>query len=821
MNIKKKLISLSLASAMSLSFASALAEESLTPVTVTLDGQVVTRNAYLKGWTTYAHPEDLFGPEIGNSIMFTTDKIAVRDYYEKEGKDVYWNQTTKTVSVRTPSEDVSNRYYRLVNKATGNVIAAENHGQDNLSLIVTEPKNEADKNQIYRLAKIDDQYGHLMNMLSRRSLDVPDAKTEEDVQLIQYTYYSNIQQKMEFFKDEEGYYTISPAHCLLFLTEKDGKVVQAADQNSDFAKWKLEFVMDSVLDSVEKSEGYSLLSDNRQGAVSRYFSSDLWISGQAKNNAEASLAAADYSSLSGREQANLLEDAANFTASFQVGGTYPSDHVAKYKILSKTADPEYDIWRGSKCPCWIYEVEMEGDAEGQIHKFTFVSNEEDVPMVTKSIEALGRTPYAIRQYVHKLYWKAGDGANSFNGGGNEIWIRLNYEPATSMQIASTLFHELGHILDSNTLPNNDVWSYAESLDACPISGYGASNQAEDLAEFNKLYFMSRGTDTFDDLQKTYPNRFAVLSGMLYRADSKFFADLAPYEAKITEIENILAHRADNSIASSIDDTKYYYLIDKATGKAATVTDAKTDNETPLILADNEGLDNQIFSIEKYGDTVRFFVKHSGSSIQLDDSGMSNKTINQYGGTWAVDDRWSVYEKDGGYIFNSVRYDLSLSNDGTNVVQNKNATVWELVPAGENASKKDMYITSSQGASLIAAPKAEGDKFSYLTASSDKKESWKLKNLNDDVYMIIRSEDGKAIDILDLSKEPGARAILWDQTGADNQLFVKEDVDGKCMFRSVLSDLYLTVGHDNITQESKGEPGSEDYERQLFTITDAE
>lgn len=793
--MKKKLLSTLLASMLALSAASALAEENVS-VTVTLDGETVTKEAYLDGWTAYAPLGELDGSD-------STSPTAVRPYYEKLGKTVSWDQESFTVNVSTP---LYGSYYRLINKATGKAVAAEGYNTENLGKMITLTPDETNKNQVYRLVKVDDTYGYLVNMLSGRSLDVPDAVTEPGTQLIQYTYYSNPQQKMELIPDEDGYYSISPSHCPLYLADVDGVLVQT-DKEGDNTKWSLEYVCGSLLSAVEDSEGYKLLSDNRRSAVSRYFFSDLWISRQAANNAELKLAKADYASLSPEEQAALLEDCLNYEASFQVGGTLPYDSVAEYKIVSKTYDEAYDIWRGHKCPCWIYEVEMAGDAEGQLHKFTFVSNEEDVPMVERSIEAIGRVPYAIRQYVHKLYWKAGDAANSFNGGGNEIWIRLNYVPETSMQIASTLCHELGHILDSNVLPDNDVWSYAESLDGCPISGYGASNQAEDLAEFNKLYLMSLGTDTFDDLQKTYPNRFAVLSGMLYRADPEYFADRENYEKTITDIEEILSHRTDGSIASSIDDTRYYILKDKSTGKVATVPGASLDNEVALTLEDYTGADNQLFSVEVYGDTVRFFVKHSGSSIQLDDSALADKTVNQYGGTWAIDDRFAVFEKDGGYVFSSVRYDLSMANDGVNVTQNKNETVWLLEDAGENISNRN-YTISAGGFYLSY------DEDNTLTAS-ETPSLWKLKNLEGDTYRIA-SKDGSVIDILDLSVEPGAAAILWSVTGADNQMFAKEDSVNGSMFKCLRSELYLTVNPDgSVTQEKKDKS-----KNQTFTITEA-
>lgn len=799
----KKFVSLMLVMLMAFSSVSAFAAN----VSVRVDGEVVTDKAYLNGWTTYAPLGELDGSD-------SADETAVRKYYEDNGNVVGWDQEGMTVMV---ASDPFNNYYRLVNKATGNVIIAEDYNRENLANIVTEPYDYYNSDQVFRYAKIDDEYGYFVNMLSGRALDVPDAKTEEGVQLIQYTYYSNIQQKMKLTSVGDGYYTITPQHCDLVLTEKDNTVIQSADKDSEYSMWKLEYVSGPILSELSSTPGYKLLDERLQRAADEYFTDKIWITQQAMANAENKFAAADYMNLTAEEQANLIKEALTYTASYQVGGTLPYDTVAEYEIVSKTYDPAFDIWRGDLRPCWLYEVEMKGDAEGQLHKFTFVSNEEDVPMVQKSIEALGRMPYAIRQYVHMLYWKAGDGANSFNGGGNAIWIRLNYEPADSMQIAGTLCHELGHILDSNVLPNNDVWSWAESMDAIPISGYGASNQAEDLAEFNKLYIMSRGTDAFEHLEEIYPNRFKVLSGMLYRADSTYFADLQPYEKYITEIEEILSKKTEGSVASVIDDSNYYVVKDKATGKVWTVTDASLDNETPVILADyEEGNDSQLFAIEKTADTVRFFAKHSGSSLQLDDSGLPTMTINQYGGTWAINEQFAVYEKDGGYVFESERYSLSMAVKGDNLVSGieGDGTVFVLEAIEKNTSNLD-YTIAVNGTDLYLNA-ADGENYMTVVAT-DAPASWKLKNMSEDIHTLSYSATGNLIDILDLSTNAGAGAILWSATGAENQMFVKETVDGGVMFKAVHSELYLTVNADGtVTQEAK-----DDAKNQVFTVTAAE
>ncbi len=796
----KKFISLALVMLMAFSSISAFA----SGVSVSLDGEIVTDKAYHKGYKTFAPLGELDGSD-------SDEETAIRDYFEDKGNFVGWDQENQTVLV---SANAFGNYYRIVNKATGNVIIAEDYNKENLANIVTEPFDYYNRDQVFRFAKIDDTQGYFVNMLSGRSLDVPDAKVEEGVQLIQYTYYSNIQQKMTLTSTGNGYYTISPAHCDLVLTEKDGTVIQAADKESDYAMWKLEYVSGPILSTLSSTPGYKLLDERLQRAADEYFTDKIWITQQAMANAENKFAAADYLNLSAEKQANLIKEALVWTASYQVGGTLASDHVAKYEIVSKTYDPAFDIWRGDLRPCWLYEVEMEGDAPGQLHKFTFVSNEEDVPMVERSIEAIARTPYAIRQYVHWLYWKAGDGANSFNGGGNAIWIRLNYEPATSQQITSTLCHELGHILDSNVLPNNDVWSYAESMDAIPISGYGATNQAEDLAEFNKLFFMSRDTDAFEYLEEIYPNRCNVLRGMLYRADKEYFADYEKYEKYITDIEEILSKKTEGSVANEIDDSYYYAVKDTETGKVWTVTDASLDNEVPVILADyEEGNASQLFAIEKTSDTIRFFPKHSGSSLQLDDSGLPTMTINQYGGTWAINEQFAVYKAEGGYRFESERYSLSIDVKGDNLVsgiENK-GKVFELVPVEKNTSNLDYTIKINGTDKYLGA--VDGESYMLVNAV-DEAATWKVKELSEGVYTLTYTKEGTLIDILDLSVEAGKAAILWSNTGANNQMFTNEIVDGGVMFKAVHSELYLTVNADgSVTQEAK-----DDSKNQIFTVT---
>ncbi|MGN1098449.1 MAG: RICIN domain-containing protein, partial [Clostridia bacterium] len=471
-------------------------------------------------------------------------------------------------AVQTSIDPFDNAYNVIVNESTGRVITVQ--GMDNMAKITVEEAasdySKANATQIWRLAPLADGLCYAVNQKSGRSLDVPDAKKEDGVQLIQYSYNGNSQQKMKFEKDGDAY-TISPSHAETYLADDDGKLVQISDKNSANAKWRIITVAPSMMASVKDSAGYAMLGADQKRAFDNYFYSKLDFSRSVRNSAETLLCTKNYNALSPRDQMRVLTTALTYTAFGQVTGNVVNETPAEYKIVSTERVENFDIWRGSRTTCWVYQVEMAGDVEGQVHKFQFVSNEEkeDAEMVTKSIEALGVFPYALRQYVHNLYWKKGDTANSYNGGGNSIWIRLTWEPSRQ-QISQTLSHELGHVLEQNMLNDPDVWSLAERLDACPISSYGSSNETEDLAEFSRTYWTNLGKDTFDEIEKVYPNRLKVFRGLLYRADNEYFKDYAEDEKFIEELTRLAREAGSDSDCSKLDETKLYKIVDPLTDK---------------------------------------------------------------------------------------------------------------------------------------------------------------------------------------------------------------------------------------------------------------
>ncbi len=705
------------------------------------------------------------------------------------------------IQAQTAIDPFDSAYSVIVNAATLRAIAVENSGTENLDKIVTvDVPADIDNfydSMVWRVSPIGGDMYCAVNKNSGRSLDVPDALKDDGVQLIQYSYNGNAQQKMTFEKSGEAY-TIKPSHADTYLADQDGKLVQISDKTASEAQWVLLPIEESIMRRVAETPGYALLADEQKRAFDNYFFSKMDMSRSVRNSAETLLANNDYLTLSAEAQKELLITALTYTASGQVVGDVVNETPAKYTIVKAEQVPDYDIWRGSRTTCWVYDVEMDGDVEGQVHKFQFISNEadKDAPMVTKAIEAIGVFPYALRQHVHKLYWKSGDTANSYNGGGNEIWIRLTWEP-TRQQISQTLSHELGHVLEQNMLQDPDVWSLAERLDATPISSYGSSNETEDLAEFSRTYWTNLGKDTFDELEKVYPNRLKIFKGLLYRADKEYFANYAEYEKFIDELTAQARAAGSDSDNSGLDEKKLYKIVDPVTDRAFTVRDNSTDNDVPLTLEQFTWKPGQIFSIEKYGNMIKIISNNSGKPIQLDDSALSGKTLAQYGGTWAIDEKFAVYENDGLFRLMAPRYQLYAAPFNNNVGQTIEAYGWKFVEIGDSDVMTAKIRTGSNALT-------SGESVEQVTAVPDGS-TWKISPAEEKgTVKIINTETGLSLDILDSSTDEGAALITYDYYGSANQLFVLEETVGGTKIKNVNSGLYLNVEKDgSVTQRRSG------------------
>ncbi len=286
---------------------------------------------------------------------------------------------------------------------------------------------------------------------------------------------------------------------------------------------------ESLLARVSKTDAYNLLSaaqrerfesvyESVAGDVfGRYGGTTEWTPRIRMDNLFTEILSG---SLSEAEQLAKLEE---FLTASSNGYIY--DGQASYQTIS-TSIPgtaglyweqdegtagSYDFWSGTYLNGMLYKYtiyEADGTAQQTINLYV----EDHSTAQTNAAnfrEVLLNIPYEFRQYLHTAKIR-NDGANYYNGGGGTLYIRINWTPDVN-SMRSTVVHELGHILDQacGTWSNGSGWAAAKSADMYSASGYANSSNAEDFAEFCRMYFAAYGNpDMQKGLQVIMPERYA-------------------------------------------------------------------------------------------------------------------------------------------------------------------------------------------------------------------------------------------------------------------------------------------------------------------------
>ena len=803
----KKFIGLIVAFAMILSALPASAADYFYGVTIIVDGTVIeSEGAFIDNGTTYIEKavlEEALGKAIENDSKDPFVKLRVE--CENLGFTVEWTQETHTATVTSPArEEIGGKYYVITNVGTGKKLAAVDFNRENNAQLVTVESDITD-DVTWRLGKMGEMKFNLSNAGSGKSIDVPSASRDANKELITYTSNGGGNQCWNFEKVAENVYMLRVDHSGLYMDASGEVLVQAEKTESDYQKWTLTYVKDSMLNKVVESEGFKLIAPALQDGFKRYMFGNLPACYTVANNAESYFVENDFENADPELQAEMIKTVSSYTAYGQVTGDKQNRESAAYEIVEITVDENYDIWRGSLEKVWIHHIKMEGDVEGQVHEFVMVSNEENSAMVKKMVEGLGAFPFAVRQHVKRLIWRKGDNANNYNGGGDTIWARLNFEPSANAVI-QTLAHELGHVLDQKTLGDMRIWSWAEAMDAIPVSGYGSSNQAEDLAEMHRLYWTTLDKDTESAVGEVYPNRLKVLKGLLYRGDNEYYADFKEYDDFIKEIKAEIDAYGNVETAKELSLDKYYKITDVKSGLVWAIKDSSMDNTAQVVLEEYTGADNQLFYVENSAGLIKFYNKNSDIPVQLHTSAMYNKPLTQYGGTWAVDERLELEAAPGGYKMYSQRYTLGVTavTKGVGegfvpyVGQDAESDVWAIEAVADREGVERYEITA--GGKYLA-----GNPFGFADEADGDNTTWMLMKVGEETFTIVNMSTGKAIDISGGNTDAGAKLITYDLSKNDNQLFYMEEIEGGYNLKMKHSELYLTVNEDGtITQEEKAE-----------------
>lgn len=533
--------------------------------------------------------------------------LPVRALCEAIGCTVDWDGDTRSVYITSPAEEtdaLDGGYFRLKHEKTGFYLSVENASVENNAKIVV-AANSNNSNQVWGFTAVGDGYYKVFNQNSGKSLDVAAQNTEKGHDVAQYTTNGGNNQLLRAVENPDGSYTFIFKHSNLALTATERYTTQEDVSNDETQSFTLEYVGKTPMALLRDSEGYKSLDDVTRERFESYVFSSLSFSASVASQVENEILSKNYYSLSASEQAEILKGCLKFTAYSGVltyGEVRADSKNAEYEIVSKEYIPSYDVWRGTMLPVWEYKIKMEGDVEGQVHEWSMISTVEDSPAVTDAINAISRFPYAMRKFLKHLVYRV-DSANNYNGGGDTIWIRLNFNPGENAY-AQSLAHELGHVLDTNLTTDSALWDRAIAADMVPISGYGNNNRTEDLAEFSRLYHMvKQNKSDLAELEKVYPNRFAAYAALLYSADNEYYAEYLPYY--------------EASMAFDDDDQAPRYCTIGISGTSLVLTAADPSTKgSAVTFEEYTGDDNQIWRIRTSDGKKSLFNKASGLCINV-------------------------------------------------------------------------------------------------------------------------------------------------------------------------------------------------------------
>ncbi|MBQ8002659.1 MAG: RICIN domain-containing protein [Clostridia bacterium] len=574
--------------------------------------------------------------------------LPVRALCEALGKDVEWNNEKREVYVTDKVEDVFNgKYFRLKHKATGRYLCVEHANTADGAKVVVANRDDSNSNQVWGFTAMDDGFYKIFNQNSKKSIDISAFSTVAGVEITQYTANGGTNQQVKPVKNEDGTYTMVIRHSNLAITATDRFTTQEEITNDDTQKFELEYVGQTPMGNLKESAGYLALDSVTKERFDSFVYTTLPFGARVQNAVEDKLIMSDYYNISKEEQVKVLKDCLTITVYGQVdfGEILPDTEKAKYEITEKKYVESYDVWRGTMLPVWMYYVKMAGDVEGQVHEWTMISTVEDSSIVTDAINALSRFPYAIRHHIRRLIYRQ-DSANSYNGGGDTIWIRLTWVP-NEKQIAHTLAHELGHVLDSNLTSESALWDRAREADMVPMSSYGNSNRAEDLAEFSRMFNLLRTDDAaLKELEKVYPNRFAAYAALLFVSDPVYYSHYKEYYEKTMRFDD--------------DDKAPFYCQISIPGTNLVLTQSSEAKGSVLTFEENTNSDNQIWRIRTWGGKNAMFNKATGLCVNVPGNSMDpGKNLIVWNGGKGNNELMSMTSTNNGAIFTFAHSNLYL------------------------------------------------------------------------------------------------------------------------------------------------------------------
>lgn len=626
---------------------------------VSVNGVPVDTEVIIVDDRTYI-PEDkaaeVFGELVGVTDIDGRSFAPVRANSDHNGYAVAWNEETETAEITIPEDGedyFDNRYFKVT--VGGKTLGVQDASTENSALIVA-----GDGDDIWSLtAKGDGRYTFI-NKNSGKSVDMPASTKDEGREATQYTSNSGSNQTL-VMEAQGDKFALKFEHSGLYLTVRDdGVLTQEVYSGGENQLFSFEYIGDNAMRGVRTSPGYLALSAEDRDRFDRYVYTSQGYTQSINSQTAALLESENYAEKSAEEQAEILKKCFEFVAFNLVYiGEVPVDPNTTVEISNKTYIESYDVWRGTMEPVWRYDVTMSDGYSMQLY-----TTVEDCSVVEDGARALSRFPLAMRQYLSRLIHRM-DTANNYNGGGNTIWIRLDYIPSENA-IAQTLAHELGHVLDTTLTLDYSIWEEAIEADGLPISGYGNNNRTEDLAEYSRLFHMARRSDeVLNAVETVYPNRAKAYRALLYSADSEYYAaykdayeELSPYVKGEEEVYSVLSPEGSDLVL--------------------TAQAPEGEGNAKLVLAEDQQLPSQRWWVRHKKDgSVVLFNQENGYCANVPgentEPGVQLITWNGGGGS---NETFIVTENaDGTLSLKAKHSELYLGLDGDDVVQSETETKW--------------------------------------------------------------------------------------------------------------------------------------------------
>ncbi len=602
--------------------------------------------------------------------------------------------------------------------------------------------------------------------------DVNGASKKEGVTIIQWTNSGALNQRW-IFEDAEGGYYIKSAFSNLYVTETDGVVTQEVKNEELNQVWKVTVVgeFEPIVEKMLESEAAKSINAYRYERLYAHIMAGGEFNVAVYNKVEKKMLEEDYFNLPFEKQVEFVEACLQIDPVGLMGGSMTTKNVREVSVEFAGVVEEgiWQSWHGGipEEDARKYLITIKDTETGDSHTFEYYcpfDNDEEYAM--KIGEAVGAFEMPVAKDLGRFIY-TGKNTSSWNGevGGNTIWNNTGYRGDVNNMI-QYFAHEIGHVMDDQ---GNDIWNRAKAKDIVPVSGYGKTNRYEDLAEFSRMYLLAKSDPArLAPIEATHPARTRAFKALLYTKDNEFYADYKDeYEAVMNE-----AGDYDKSVQVKLSLNGKYL----------------TDKNGELILTDEVSVATKNWQIweaytSKAGST-KFKNKATGKMITLTDSALTLGEGTALG-LKSVDDGYMMIETATGFAI----------GEDMKVTMEEGAT-WTVEEVGTLAFTGDFAIKLSVTGKYLAYEEETG------LVYQDEPFAWSINPVDDGYYIIRDKATGKAFDISGGSKAEGAKALIWDVTGGQNQHF-KFVSDGYGSYKLELrhSGLYLTSSEEGFCQSS--------------------